>query len=120
MSFPFAVRVFLAGVVFAVGCGFVALHCQSVKTAERRKRDADALAIRDGIVIFAREHENSLPSSLSELTLRDPGVDPSPFRLLRPGHKIRNGETDVVAQAEQAGNGKHTISIYADGSIRWR
>ena len=85
----------------------------------RRKRDADAYAIRNALVLYMQQHNGALPSSLTELRFERSDVDPSPFSLV--DHGTRKGQPGqvAIAEAEQGGNGKHRIVIYSDGAVRW-
>lgn len=85
----------------------------------RRKRDADAYAIRDALVIYMQQHNGVLSASFEELRFEPSDVDPLPFNLVDP--ETRKGQLGkgVIAEAEQGGDGKHRIVIYADGTVRW-
>jgi hypothetical protein len=103
-----------------VGAGILLLMSKHASDADlRRKRDTDAYAIRNALVFYMQQHNGALPSSLADLSFERSDVDPSPFILFDP--ETRKGQlgTGVIAEAEQAGRGKHRIVIYADGTVRW-
>lgn len=92
---------------------------QAINTELRRKRDADAYAIRNALVLYMQQHNGAPPLSLAELKFERRDVDPSPFSLFALGTRKGQLDQDVIAEAEQSGNGKHRIVIYADGTVRW-
>jgi hypothetical protein len=98
---------------------FINIRNQAANAEERRKRDADAYAIRNALVLYMKQNNGALPSSLIELKFERKGVDPSPFRLFDSGTRKSKFGPSVIAEAQQGGNGKYQIIIYADGTIRW-
>lgn len=106
--------------LFLVGTEMFLFVSKEVLDAElRRKRDSDAYAIGNALVLYMQQHSGALPSSLTELSFERSDVDPSPFRLFDP--KTRRGQLgqSVIAEADQGGNGKCRIVIYADGTVNW-
>ena len=111
--------IFLLLLLVAGGGIFLVLRNHAMDAELRRKRDADAYAIRDMLVIYMQQHNGVLPSSINDLRFERSDVDPSPFSLVDP--ETRKGQLGkgVIAEALQGGNGKHRIVIYADVTVRW-
>jgi hypothetical protein len=114
-----ALSIFLLLLLVAGAGAFWTVRNQTIDTELRRKRNADAYAIRNSLVLFMHEHNGVLPSTLTELRFERSDIDPSPFSLFDP--EIRKGQLGkgVIAEAEPGGNGKHRIVVYADGTVRY-
>ena len=98
-------------------CAF--LKGEAAKMDTRRKRDADAIAIRNALVAYRAEHDGRLPPSLEALELGGLGVDVSPFRLLPPGTRTGRKDEDVLVEGVAAGTSRLVIRIYNDSEARW-
>jgi hypothetical protein len=104
-------------VCVAVAAGSFYVYHTSMQIEKRRKRDGDAVQIRNAIFAYMPQHEGELPTSLHELTFDGRAVDPSPFHLLPPGSRPGKLQLDVLVEAKQGGNGRLTIYIYKDGTV---
>lgn len=105
--------------LLVVGAGmFLVVRNQAIDAELRRKRGADAYAIRNALVIYMQQHNGVWPSSFTELRFERNDVDSSPFSLFDLGTRKGQLGGDVIAEAEEAGNGRGRIIIYADGTVR--
>jgi len=112
--------VILAALVLVAGaciCGM--LKIKAAEAEIRRKRNSDAFAIRDALLVYQTDHQGELPPSLADLGLSQSGVDVVPFKLLTLGVRHGKLDKDVLVEAEDAGKTKATIRIYRDGEVRW-
>ena len=115
----------VAAVVFLIVCvaapvGFyLYLDKMTTDTKLRRKRDADAFAVRTVVLTYMDQHGGARPPSLFNLGLEGENVDPTPFRVLPPGSRVGKLGQEVLVEAKQGGNGTHKIYICADGTVTW-
>lgn len=111
--------IFLLLFLVVGGWVFLTIRNQAIDTELRRKRDADAYAIRNALILYMHQHNGALPVSLTELNFERSDVDASPFSLFDLGTRKGQLEQYVIAEADQGGNGQYRIVIYADGTVHW-
>lgn len=109
----------MGAVLLVISAIYGLLLHKASRIESNRKRDFDAMVIRNALVSYQERHDGSIPPSLDALEIEPNGVDVSPFTLFPSGIRTGKMDRDVLVEGPTLGSSGLIIRIYRDGEVRW-